>query len=318
MIHSLDMPEGVAEKAAWLDRQLVSEDLAAIVDELSAIHGAADEDLSAEEGRAWLGQDAEKVLSFGLSGLSQGRLREVLRRPSLLLAIQEIVLLEGGSYWDRLVREAQPVPPFRTYSGTVETSDGPVLRRLGGWARGPILLGILPIAVAATIGLFIQRENFQNKPKVGVNGVAITRGIDNEGDPESVADASSSWGWTSADLVAAGTPPEMVSSVLADSLEDWFRVTAESEADVKQLQMRASELWAACDRVASLKWEGMSKESLQAVHDVAISLQTAVQAMLKDLRQSPDAQNPTARGRRAKEMADSAVRKAIEQLRQIR
>jgi hypothetical protein len=314
----LDMPEAAEEQAAWLDRHLVSDDLAAIVDELSVIHDRPKEDVAAEEGRAWLGPDREKVLSVGVAGLSRDRFRELLRRPALLIAIQEIVLLEGGSYWDRLVRECQQVPSFEMQQGGKKAPAGSVVGRIGEWQRRAIFLGVVPVAVAATVGALILKENLHNERKGGANNGAITRGIENGGKTASVTEPAVSWGWSTSELIAAGTRPETVPSALADSLEEWFRVTAGTETDGKRLQLRVSELWAACDRVASMTWEGMSKDSQKAVHDVAVTLQAGLQATLKDLRQSADDPSESAKGAAAKQAADSAVREAIEQLRGIR
>ena len=123
MLEVLEMPESAADLGPWLDRTLMSPGLVNVVDELAVIHHAPEESLTVEEARDWLGKDVAAVLERGLGVLEDARLRQMLVRPSLLPAIQELVLVEGGAYWNSLM------PPARRRMPTTVTQK-PVPRWL--------------------------------------------------------------------------------------------------------------------------------------------------------------------------------------------
>jgi hypothetical protein len=54
-----------------------------------------------------VGEHLPDVFQRGLSALPPATLRTFLRHPALLLDLQDIVLTEGGPYWDRLLSDAQ-------------------------------------------------------------------------------------------------------------------------------------------------------------------------------------------------------------------
>src|SRR5687767_1355847 len=99
---AMTIPDDPAELAGWLERRLVGLDLAALVAELSAIHG--DRPSAAGELDALLGGHRDAVLNQGLSALPAAGLRELMRRPSVLLELQELILIDGGDYWRSLAR----------------------------------------------------------------------------------------------------------------------------------------------------------------------------------------------------------------------
>lgn len=104
-IHMLDIPEDSAQLSAWLDAHLAGPDLGAVVAELSAVHGTGGgkritlNDL--------VGQDRARLLQEGTSALSRERLRQLLVQPSLLLELQELVLGEGGRYWEEMCQKGR-------------------------------------------------------------------------------------------------------------------------------------------------------------------------------------------------------------------
>lgn len=95
-----------ADRARWLEERLVGLDLAPVIDELVMVGGAPaeQEDASAEAARSWLGADTSAVLEQGLGCLPVRKLDELFRRPGLLAGMQELVLIEGGPFWDGRVR----------------------------------------------------------------------------------------------------------------------------------------------------------------------------------------------------------------------
>src|SRR5271155_4211310 len=100
---ALEIPDDSAELPGWLEGQLLGFDLAALVAELEAIHGELG--AKAIPLDRLLGTNRGAVLERGLSALPIETLHEFLRRPRQLLDLQELVLVEGGAYWQGLATE---------------------------------------------------------------------------------------------------------------------------------------------------------------------------------------------------------------------
>lgn len=98
---------GPAVRARWLDRVLASFDLPEVIIELAAISGDHLETRhrDSESARSWLGDHAVAVLEGGMERLEAKKLEELFREPSLLAGIQELVLTEGGAYWESVLRQ---------------------------------------------------------------------------------------------------------------------------------------------------------------------------------------------------------------------
>lgn len=110
-IHVLDMPDEMTLVGPWLDEHLASGHLAELVAELESIHGRGPEEQRRprpEDAATWLGDRLPAVLAGGLRQLGADRLGKLLRTPRLLPAIQELVFIEGGEYWNHLVADVAP------------------------------------------------------------------------------------------------------------------------------------------------------------------------------------------------------------------
>jgi hypothetical protein len=101
----VDMPIDPAQWAKWLESHLVGLDLGPLVAELAQVSEPSDASAPMlpplDE---VLGDDLDTVLRDGLSGLAQQKLNVLLRRPALLLALQERIVIDGGSYWQTVSR----------------------------------------------------------------------------------------------------------------------------------------------------------------------------------------------------------------------
>jgi hypothetical protein len=107
-LHLLTMPSGPGHLSRWLECQLVGPCLGELVAELS---GLADEADGAPPALAEvLGPYRGDVLERGLAVLPANMTRHLLGRPALLLDLQELVLCEGGAYWDQVNREPIVTP----------------------------------------------------------------------------------------------------------------------------------------------------------------------------------------------------------------
>ncbi len=104
-VELLEIPDDTQALPRWLESQLVGTDLAALVAQLEAVHGASTAGATSLD--EVLGGNRASVLRDGLGGLKSDQLRKLLVNPRLLLDLQEALLLEGGPYW---TRQAQSGP----------------------------------------------------------------------------------------------------------------------------------------------------------------------------------------------------------------
>lgn len=165
-----------ASRALWLEAELLGTSLATVVDELSVIHETdRGEGPSVEEARYWLGEDADPVLRDGLMSLSKAKLDELFRRPSLLPALQELVLVDGGEYWNDAVARSEVLAATSKYHrrqlarrlGLREPTPSPESRPAAADAPGRNSAGMrrwliiaVPVAMAASLIVALTLPSF--------------------------------------------------------------------------------------------------------------------------------------------------------------
>jgi len=94
------MPDDPTRLARWLDEILVGDRLGDLVDELAVVHpGRAGASL-----HQVLGEEVDVVLDRGLVSLSTDAFRALMRQPHLFLELQELVFLNGATYWSQISR----------------------------------------------------------------------------------------------------------------------------------------------------------------------------------------------------------------------
>lgn len=229
-ILAMDIPDDPAGLPGWLERHLVGLELAALVAELEAVHGAAAAGPALEQ---VLGDRREAVLAGGLAALPPGRLRRLLRRPRLLLDLQESVLVEGGPYWRRLAESsAGPGGPstrgrrhldaiFREEGSPHPSPRGP--RSAPRPARRPSRWAVVPaVAASLVLAAFLVERERSRAPGV----VAATR-----------------WGWDRPGALPQDLPPAAYWNRLADAAEEWF---SKRPGDPPALARRIAEFRQGC------------------------------------------------------------------------
>ncbi len=93
-----------ASVRAWLEIQLVGPRLLEVVRDLTQLtsertgDGAASATLTSYQGA---------ILERGLAALTDEEIQVLFRNPSLLLRVQEWVLVDGGPYWDGVLSGAR-------------------------------------------------------------------------------------------------------------------------------------------------------------------------------------------------------------------
>jgi hypothetical protein len=234
---ALEIPDDPAALPGWLDRLLVGLDLAALVAELSAVHGPeTDHATSVHE---LLGDQRDAVLAGGLAALPPDRLRRLLCLPRLLLDLQELVLTSGGPYWERLSspsREHQEhVERGRRHLDLILATEArketrrpdviPLSRHVA-WYRRPWVVSLATAAAVLAVVLVHERS----RPQA----------------PITVAAAASAWGWNRPGALAEDLPSAAYLNRLADGAHEWFD---QKPADPVALARRIAEFRQGCSRL---------------------------------------------------------------------
>ncbi|NCA18022.1 MAG: hypothetical protein EBS90_13430 [Betaproteobacteria bacterium] len=307
MVAILDMPESSAKLGEWLDRALMSEGLARVVDELAVVHQTADEAVSVEQARDWLGDSFSVVMERGLGELGHARLKELLKHPNLLPAIQELALIDGGPYWNRLMRDI-PVADGATVTGP----NPPPNRR---W-----LFALASLAVAASIAAFIAidagRDNGGLKP-LPHSDLTITRGTDSENVGQTGGE-DKPWGWNRTDLLDGVNSPGEIPARLADGLNEWFSLSKGADSDLQTFSLHVNELWAGCEQFSTQKFGGMPADLQNRLHDRVATFQRGLETVLATLDGPiPEGEKDSALAA-ARKSVDSSVSEAVKALRELK
>lgn len=97
---ALCLPDERAKWGVWLEQQLIGTELKKTIEQLIVLGGNNPAAISLED---WLGNDRSLILESGIQkNFSQARIESLIRNPTLLLDLQELLLLEGTDYWLRV------------------------------------------------------------------------------------------------------------------------------------------------------------------------------------------------------------------------
>jgi hypothetical protein len=233
---SMDIPDDPGELPAWLDRHLVGLDLAALVAELTAVHGRGQAPSLDEV----LGSQRPAVLADGLAALPRPALRQLLRHPALLVGLQDLVLAEGGPYWEQLSggsaalaslalhgeRRLEEFLAAETRKAASPGPRAPLPRGLPArWYRRPWFVS-LATAALVLITLSAFREPLAR--------LVISQ-----------AGMETAWGWENLDLTAQRSPGAYLQE-LADVGQKWFDQRPDDPA---ALARRIGQMRQGCSRL---------------------------------------------------------------------
>jgi len=209
-LHLFDIPDDHRKLPAWLEKQLVGVHLAELVAELTAVHGSSErptiEDL--------LDGQWDAVYQSGISGLSQATLRRLLTQPALLLDLQDLVLINGGDYWNQVEREA-------------------AVSRMIDRGRRNVLNG--PDGNAAAAQRYTAASQRRRDWLVALGAIAATTLVilasqQSRRTPTQVGPVA--WGWNKPGAIpAAGSRSEYLEA-LANAANDWFSKRPAQPADL--------------------------------------------------------------------------------------
>jgi hypothetical protein len=217
-LHIADIPEEVTDLPRWLDGHLVGPDLGNLAAELSAIHDTSSAPPSLD---AVLADQRRSVLSEGLQALPRERMRQLLIHPSLLLQLQELVLIEGGEYWERLLQATPPAEELthalrqfkerlaREHTAPSPAPAGPA-KLIYPWYRRPWLVSLLTAAAVLLIALPLQHL-FQRP---------------------AATPTAPGWGWAKAGALPSNVSAEAYLNALADRAKEWFNKRPDQPEEV--------------------------------------------------------------------------------------
>ena len=220
------IPEDGAELPGWLERQLVGLDLRRLVAELSAVHRPSSRE-QAGVAEVLKGQ-LERVYSKGLESVPRAQLRYLLTHPALLLQLQELVLENGGPYWDALSAENAAISTRiergrQRLVSKLQLGPAPADQALRQpWYR-PAWFATLAVAAALL---------------VAVAGWEMLR-------PARVT-PSVSWGWGKPGALAKDVSREEYFNALANSADEWFKKEPQT---AEELATRLAQLRQGCSKL---------------------------------------------------------------------
>jgi len=99
-----EIPDNVSEWPNWLEQQIVGMSLYDLVVGLKAINLPSGARSTLQQ---LCGKQLPTIYKSGLGVLSTDQLPTLFKTPDLLLELQELVLVEGGAYWDSVEQSAE-------------------------------------------------------------------------------------------------------------------------------------------------------------------------------------------------------------------
>jgi hypothetical protein len=211
---ALEIPDDPSALPGWLERQMTGLDLGALVAELEAVHGPRPAEPGALD--RVLGDRRSEVLERGLSALPPDRLGRLLRRPRLLLDLQALVLVEGGSHWRNLG------PAEAGHREAVERGRARLARFLAGEAEGEGGRPRPETRAPARPGLWPRSRWFVSLSTAAAVLAALAV-FDRTRPPVAVVTAPEGWGWARPGALPGDLPRIAYFERLVDAATEWYR-----------------------------------------------------------------------------------------------
>lgn len=206
---AFDLPDKTKEIREWLETQLTGPNISHVAAQFSAVHKDQGQKRSLDDvcGELW-----SKILRDGLAGLRPVQLAQLLTQPSLLLELQERLLLEGGEFWQQRFqhhKEEQENDRIKEYLldqiQKVNTASVSVQRQTDYMKisfQKSVILGFISTALVL-IAVFLNQQP-----------------------------AKPGWGWDRPEVLIADIPADQYLNQLADSANEWFNKPTETKVEL--------------------------------------------------------------------------------------
>jgi hypothetical protein len=178
-----------------------------------------------------LGRHRETVLARGLSALPADRLGALLRQPRLLLDLQELVLVSGGSYWRELAGQSIE------HRDAVERGRQRLSTLLAGGKPGVAVVAPAPIPTRTVSQPRPRRSRALRWAASLATAAAVVLGVllveQSRLARQAQSDlAASRWGWNRPGALAQDQEPGAYLDRIADTAGEWFNQRPETPIDL--------------------------------------------------------------------------------------
>lgn len=240
------IPDNADYRPRWLDKQLVGDRLGDVVDELSALGKNRPTDRPFND---LLGDHRAELLERGTVALPSDVWLKLIQSPVYLLELQELVLLEGGQYWESLARPATLIDSVKR-------------------TREAILNTIQPSETAAEIAIPVRamREwlrwtvSFATAACLFIGGLIVWQQMRTADKPVGAV----AWGWAKPDAVPQTVTTDEYYAALVAGGEQWF---AERPDDPAGLAKRLNEMRQNCSVLIVSNHPPLSEEQQRDLKD---------------------------------------------------
>ena len=266
---ALDIPELQSDIPTWIESVMCAGDLRALVAQLDAAKqhrssSAKHKDSAKREDAALdavLGEHRDRVLTDGLAALPSEAISSLLRNPSLLLALQELAMTDGGEHWQKQYTshvgiQAELAASRNKIDELIADKDGPSQTvslprhsnsESGSLLRWMVLAAVLLVGLGIWIAISTNRNGQREIAQRPITRPDATNPDSLGGDGESVDGIG--WGWASEKGVPEDLSRQEYLTALAVGASSWSK---KQPADKAALIKRLSEFRAGCNRLANM------------------------------------------------------------------
>ncbi len=293
-LFAMNMPETHTELVEWLEQHLVGLNLASLVAELTAVHGRTNDGQSLGD---LLGSHIPDVIENGLTILDTKQVRSLIRHPSRLLDLQELVLAAGSQHWQKRMTDTvddqferiadtgwrRVKLAIRPPAGTFDhlgVSKGSSLDTITG--DSPTQVAVPTVRFADHLPKQNSRTNSRFTWRTVLTSAALVMlgvlGLQQAGVLQLPADreqqlarndspapatppvAAPGWGWDKPGALPNDGPADAYFVQLADAANDWFKKRPEDATSVKQ---RITQFRDGCSTLIEASHEPLAVEDRQ-------------------------------------------------------
>ena len=295
-LKSLQIPDTIAETGAWLDELLVSPDLLQTIVELELLAGDRLTEVQSLDGV--LAGKEDLVYETGLTTASETTIRSLLRQPSLLLELQEKVMMHGGDYWQKKTNQAfgssdakNVVDSLMTSSDTapaVATGLKDVVKDSSKatdktWTRKQVVSSLLALAAALLVMVSIWQPWSQGG---------------------SVAKAD--WGFAKSGLLTSNVSEDQMLAKLAQASATWHNKKPSTR---EQLEKRLLEFDQGCQALLGSDLPQLSVVNRNGVHTACEECRQAIAEQLAALEAGADFNQTRSRSNAAIDQLTSSIQR---------
>ena len=275
-LKSLQIPDDMAETGAWLDNLLLSPELVNTIIELELLAG--DRLTTIQTLDSVLASDQQKILNSGLDAASESTVRGFLRQPSLLLELQEQVMINGGEFWQKKAdakfgsgksdsvtnrgRTSEGFVQGRAHTAAVNQTTPTSVAAEGNWSRKR-MIGVIA-AMAAAVLVMVSFSQF------GGSGSSVAKG---------------GWGFAKSGLLDSDISEALMLEQLANASAAWHNKTPSTPAE---LANRLREFDQGCQALLSSRLTQLSPLNRDAVHAACEDCRESIARQLAALSNGGD------------------------------